>query len=129
MTPGIRPWMFRSLIGKGHVEFSTKRQQDAQEFLLHVIEATERNAKNGHNPCSALQVLIVLTSSRSCCDVFAFCSVFSCFLFSKDACNREKSRSQSSTFCHIPEKPGFHFLMRKLSISSSQMWFQMKLIG
>ena len=66
LTPGIRPWMFRSLIGKGHVEFSTKRQQDAQEFLLHVIEATERNAKNGHNPCSALQVLIELSSSWTC---------------------------------------------------------------
>lgn len=38
---GIRPQMFKSLIGKGHPEFSTKRQQDAQEFLLHLIGVIE----------------------------------------------------------------------------------------
>ena len=29
------------MIGKGHPEFSTKRQQDAQEFFLHVINILE----------------------------------------------------------------------------------------
>ena len=29
---------------------------------------------------------------------------------------RKKSRSQSSTFLHIPEKQGFHFLMGKLRV-------------
>jgi ubiquitin carboxyl-terminal hydrolase 5/13 len=38
---GIKPIMFKSLIGKGHPEFSTKRQQDAAEFLLHLINTTE----------------------------------------------------------------------------------------
>lgn len=38
---GIKPSMFKSLIGKGHPEFSTKRQQDAVEFLLHMINTTE----------------------------------------------------------------------------------------
>jgi ubiquitin carboxyl-terminal hydrolase 5/13 len=38
---GIKPSMFKSLIGKGHPEFSTKRQQDAVEFLLHLINVTE----------------------------------------------------------------------------------------
>ena len=38
---GIRPQMFKSLVGKGHPEFSTKRQQDAQEFLLHLINLIE----------------------------------------------------------------------------------------
>jgi uncharacterized UBP type Zn finger protein len=38
---GIKPTMFKSLIGKGHPEFSTKRQQDAMEFLLHLINVTE----------------------------------------------------------------------------------------
>ena len=37
----IKPTMFKSLIGKGHPEFSTKRQQDAVEFLLHLINVTE----------------------------------------------------------------------------------------
>lgn len=33
--------MFKSLIGKGHPEFSTNRQQDAQEFFLHFINMVE----------------------------------------------------------------------------------------
>ena len=38
---GIKAAMFKSLIGKGHPEFSTKRQQDVVEFLLHLINVTE----------------------------------------------------------------------------------------
>ncbi len=34
---GIKPEMFKRIVGKGHAEFATKRQQDAQEYLLHVI--------------------------------------------------------------------------------------------
>ena len=33
--------MFKNLIGRGHAEFSSKRQQDAQEFLLHLINTIE----------------------------------------------------------------------------------------
>lgn len=39
---GIKPTMFKNLIGRNHAEFSSKRQQDAQEFLLHIIDAIER---------------------------------------------------------------------------------------
>nr|CAG4636782.1 EOG090X0181 [Ceriodaphnia reticulata] len=42
---GIKPSMFKSLIGRGHPEFSTKRQQDAVEFLLHLINVTERHIR------------------------------------------------------------------------------------
>lgn len=38
---GIKPSMFKALIGRGHHEFSTKRQQDAVEFLLHLINVME----------------------------------------------------------------------------------------
>ncbi|KAJ8922243.1 hypothetical protein NQ315_004180 [Exocentrus adspersus] len=48
--PGICPRMFKNLIGKGHPEFSTKRQQDVQEFLLHLLSLLERNTKNQNNP-------------------------------------------------------------------------------
>ena len=41
MPEGIRPEMFKTLIGKGHPEFSTKRQQDAQEYLLHLFGIIE----------------------------------------------------------------------------------------
>lgn len=39
--PGIKPQMFKNLIGQGHPEFSTKKQQDAQEFFLHLISILE----------------------------------------------------------------------------------------
>lgn len=38
---GIAPRMFKALVGRGHPEFSTNRQQDAQEFLLHFINMVE----------------------------------------------------------------------------------------
>ena len=40
--PGVRPVMLRQLIGRGHHEFSSNRQQDAQEFFLHLISLMER---------------------------------------------------------------------------------------
>ncbi|CAO1637383.1 unnamed protein product [Parajaminaea phylloscopi] len=39
---GIRPAMFKELIGKGHEEFATMRQQDADEFLKHVVSAIQK---------------------------------------------------------------------------------------
>jgi ubiquitin carboxyl-terminal hydrolase 5/13 len=41
---GIRPQMFRSLIGHNHPDFGTKQQQDAAEFLLYYIDQV-------HNHC------------------------------------------------------------------------------
>ncbi|KAL4801386.1 hypothetical protein BDV18DRAFT_164983 [Aspergillus unguis] len=35
---GLAPSMFKHLIGRDHVEFSTMRQQDAFEFLMHVFK-------------------------------------------------------------------------------------------
>lgn len=35
---GLAPSMFKHLIGRGHAEFSTMRQQDAFEFLLHLFK-------------------------------------------------------------------------------------------
>ncbi|KAG5860814.1 Ubiquitin carboxyl-terminal hydrolase 5, partial [Gonioctena quinquepunctata] len=56
--PGICPSMFKTLVGRGHPEFSTKKQQDAQEFLLHLLTLLERNTKNQVNPgdCFKFQV-------------------------------------------------------------------------
>lgn len=42
---GIRPSMFKALVGKGHEEFSTMRQQDADEFLKHLITALQNESK------------------------------------------------------------------------------------
>ncbi len=38
---GISPHMFKNLVGRGHPEFSTKKQQDAQEFFLHLVNVLE----------------------------------------------------------------------------------------
>lgn len=47
---GISPIMFKNLVGKGHQEFSTKKQQDAQEFFSHILNLVERNSRNELNP-------------------------------------------------------------------------------
>lgn len=39
---GIAPGMLKALIGKGHEEFSTMRQQDAFELLLHLFSNIEK---------------------------------------------------------------------------------------
>lgn len=42
---GIRPVQFKQLIGKGHEEFSTMRQQDSEEFLQHLLDRLRGEAK------------------------------------------------------------------------------------
>ncbi|QRW15287.1 ubiquitin carboxyl-terminal hydrolase [Ceratobasidium sp. AG-Ba] len=43
---GLRPASFKALVGKGHAEFATMRQQDAEEFLEHLF-ASLRSAQQG----------------------------------------------------------------------------------
>jgi len=60
---GIRPVMFKNVIGKGHAEFSTMRQQDSEEFLTHLVQTLRRElhkfrsrgismSRTPHNPSS-----------------------------------------------------------------------------
>ncbi|GAA5848588.1 hypothetical protein JCM8547_004563 [Rhodosporidiobolus lusitaniae] len=42
---GIKPSMFKSLVGKDHAEFSTMKQQDAGEFVVHLLEYVRRAAR------------------------------------------------------------------------------------
>ncbi|BGP13867.1 hypothetical protein JCM10213_002505 [Rhodosporidiobolus nylandii] len=42
---GIKPSMFKSLVGKDHAEFSTMKQQDAGEFVVHLLEYVRRASK------------------------------------------------------------------------------------
>ncbi|XP_076637563.1 ubiquitin specific protease 5 [Colletes latitarsis] len=50
LRQGISPWMFKSLIGRGHPGFSSNRQQDAQEFFLHLINVIHRHCRHKMNP-------------------------------------------------------------------------------
>lgn len=42
---GVRPVGFKALIGKGHEEFSTMRQQDSEEFFTHLLKVLRRTLK------------------------------------------------------------------------------------
>jgi len=57
--PGIRPVMLRQLVGKGHAEFSSNRQQDSQELFLYLLELMERAHKktNSQAPITCLQFM------------------------------------------------------------------------
>lgn len=40
---GVRPMTLKAVIGKGHAEFSTMRQQDSEEFLSHLLNTLRRD--------------------------------------------------------------------------------------
>ncbi|KAJ3212556.1 hypothetical protein HDU82_000495 [Entophlyctis luteolus] len=44
---GISPGMFKTLTSRGHPEFSTMRQQDAQEYLSHILTLIEQKERAG----------------------------------------------------------------------------------
>lgn len=39
---GLKPSGFKALVGKGHAEFATMRQQDAEEFFTHLVTVLRR---------------------------------------------------------------------------------------
>ncbi|XP_039301074.1 ubiquitin carboxyl-terminal hydrolase 5-like, partial [Nilaparvata lugens] len=47
--------MFKTLVGKGHPDFSTKKQQDVLEFLLHFITILQRNSRHLQDPSEAFK--------------------------------------------------------------------------
>ncbi|XP_026847509.1 ubiquitin carboxyl-terminal hydrolase 5 [Drosophila persimilis] len=55
---GISPAMFKNIVGKNHPEFSTKQQQDANDFYLHLLTMLDRNSRNQSNPADALKFLL-----------------------------------------------------------------------
>lgn len=55
---GLRPSQFKALIGRGHEEFSTMRQQDSEEFFTHFVGAIRRQLKKtsaGPDPTAVFQ--------------------------------------------------------------------------
>ena len=42
---GISPGLFKSIVSKGHADFQTNQQQDAVEFLLHLLDVIMKEAK------------------------------------------------------------------------------------
>ncbi|KAF9963072.1 hypothetical protein BGZ65_006137 [Modicella reniformis] len=53
---GIAPSMFKALIGRGHPEFSTMRQQDSFEFFQHLIKIIGQNERiTGNDPTKTFE--------------------------------------------------------------------------
>lgn len=50
---GIRPQIFKNFFGKDHPDFKTGQQQDAREYLSHLLDKMhkfETQAHTGQNP-------------------------------------------------------------------------------
>ncbi|KAG0141602.1 hypothetical protein CROQUDRAFT_110388 [Cronartium quercuum f. sp. fusiforme G11] len=58
---GISPMMLKALVGRGHSEFSTMRQQDAEEFLGHMFETIQRDAHQQRTTATSLMQSAGLT--------------------------------------------------------------------
>eukprot|EP00210_Caulerpa_lentillifera_P003073 g2935.t1 len=41
----VRPFSFKTLVGQGHVEFSSNHQQDSAEYFMHLLEVMDRSEK------------------------------------------------------------------------------------
>eukprot|EP00492_Amphilonche_elongata_P001001 TRINITY_DN1596_c0_g1_i1.p1 TRINITY_DN1596_c0_g1~~TRINITY_DN1596_c0_g1_i1.p1 ORF type:complete len:214 (+),score=30.32 TRINITY_DN1596_c0_g1_i1:51-644(+) len=48
-TTAAKPQMIRTLASKGHAEFSSKRQQDAQEYIMHFLEWVQNQEMKYHS--------------------------------------------------------------------------------
>lgn len=57
---GLAPAMLKHLIGRGHEEFSTMRQQDAFELLLHLLKLVTRSPhpSPGQDPVNAFRFVM-----------------------------------------------------------------------
>lgn len=45
---GVSPRMLKALVSRGHPEFSSNRQQDAHEFLQHMVNLVEVSGASVH---------------------------------------------------------------------------------
>ncbi|KAI9681122.1 MAG: hypothetical protein M1817_002404 [Caeruleum heppii] len=63
---GLAPAMLKHLIGRGHEEFSTMRQQDAFELLLHLFKLITRSQHNIHSSDPVAAFRFVLDQRLQC---------------------------------------------------------------
>ena len=55
----ITPSHLRNVVGRGHREFSSSKQQDAQEYLLHILNTIDKNITSSDiNPCDIFRFTI-----------------------------------------------------------------------
>lgn len=63
---GLAPAMLKHLIGKGHEEFSTMRQQDAFELLLHILKLITRSSHAASAPDPVQSFRFVMEQRLQC---------------------------------------------------------------
>lgn len=51
---GIRPIMFKTLVGKDHPEFSTMRQQDSEEFFKYLVNLIQKTSSGAVAPSNVM---------------------------------------------------------------------------
>jgi uncharacterized UBP type Zn finger protein len=56
---GIRPTQFRRSVGQNHIEFSTARQQDVEEYVRHLFEKIDKNVEGNINPVNSFRFQLV----------------------------------------------------------------------
>jgi len=60
--------MFKAVVGRGHQEFSSSRQQDAQEFFLHLLTLIDRKqhgaGSGAANPASCFKFQVKCATSN-----------------------------------------------------------------
>ncbi|CAN8106564.1 unnamed protein product [Discula destructiva] len=64
---GLAPSMFKHLIGRGHAEFSTMRQQDAFELFQHLFKLISRSKHPSPAADPTLSFRFVLEQRLQCC--------------------------------------------------------------
>ncbi|KAG6009687.1 hypothetical protein E4U43_008686 [Claviceps pusilla] len=84
---GLAPSMLKHLIGRGHEEFSTMRQQDAFELLQHLFKLISRSKHSGELKDPTAQFRFILEQRLQCL-----------------GCNKVKytSHEQDSIFIDVP---------------------------
>ncbi|KAK4223366.1 putative ubiquitin carboxyl-terminal hydrolase [Podospora fimiseda] len=65
---GLQPSMFKHLIGRGHAEFSTMRQQDAFELLQHLIKLITRSKPSSDLPDPTASMRFMMEQRLQCVD-------------------------------------------------------------
>ena len=71
-SKGIKPTVFKTLVSRGHPEFSTKRQQDAYEFFVNVLELIEKSVHiegSPVNPADYFKVLFFYLKTSNLVDI------------------------------------------------------------
>ena len=63
---GLTPAMFKHLIGRGHPEFSSSRQQDASELLMHLLRVVSESP-HPHFPSNPVDAFKFLMEQRLQC--------------------------------------------------------------